>query len=255
MEGFCPLASGSKGNCLYFGTKSTKILIDAGLSAKSTIEKLAQIGVDIKEIQAILISHEHTDHIAGLKTLAFKFGIPVFANHETAKGIYETFQECPQFKIFTTGDPFSFGDLHIHPFSVQHDTPDPVAFAIHVDGLKIGICTDLGFATTLVRHHLSRCDYLFIEANHEPSMVFASSRPLVYKQRVLGRSGHLSNEACGQLLKEIAHPQLRHIHLAHLSQECNSPITALEVVRKHLLSSVDITIAPQETVGKAIFFQ
>ncbi len=254
MEGFCPLASGSKGNCIYFGTKNCKILIDAGLNAKATQKKLEEINVDIHDIQAILISHEHTDHIQGLKGLALKMKIPVLANSETAKGIYSVLKECPKFKIFTTGTSFTFEDIVVHPFSIQHDTSDPVAFTLQVDGLKIGICTDLGFATTLVRTHLKECDYLYVEANHKPSMVLASSRPMYLKQRILGRNGHLSNEACGELLKEVMHPKLRHIHLAHLSQECNTPSVALETVREKIDHSIKISIAPQETRGEEIHF-
>jgi phosphoribosyl 1,2-cyclic phosphodiesterase len=257
MKGFCPLASGSKGNCIYFGTSKTKILIDAGLSGRQTRKKLEELNVDLSEIQAILVTHEHTDHIQGLKVLALDLGIPVIANSETAKGIYHAFHECPKFKIFTTGETFTFGDIEIHPFSIQHDTADPVAFTLCVDGLKIGVCTDLGFATSSVQNNLMGCDYLYIEANHQPSMVHASSRPLIYKQRVLGRNGHLSNEDCGTLLANVFHPKLRHIHLAHLSSECNSPVTALEVVSTKLgaqSKTVEISIAPQERLGKPINF-
>src|SRR5271154_961110 len=109
MHGFCPLASGSKGNSIFIGTKRTKILIDAGLSAKATRERLAEINVDITEIDAILITHDHTDHIMGLKTLTSKYGIPILANSETAKGIVKTFHDCPKFKIFSTGESFEFG--------------------------------------------------------------------------------------------------------------------------------------------------
>lgn len=253
-EGFCPLASGSKGNCLYFGTKKTKILIDAGLSGRATEKKLAEIGVALEEIQAILISHEHTDHIQGLKTLAFRYGIPVLANSETAKGIYDVFHDCPTFKIFTTGESFRFGDIEIHPFSIQHDTADPVAFTLKVDSLKIGVCTDLGFATTLVRTHLKECDFLYVEANHEPSMVYASSRPLIYKQRVLGRNGHLSNEACASLLEDVMHEKLKHIHLAHLSQECNSPQKALSIVHERIGKTIPVSIAAQDQVSEAVWF-
>ena len=254
MEGYCPLASGSKGNCIYLGTKKTKILVDAGISGSATKRKLEQLGVGLEEIQAILISHDHSDHIIGLKTLAFRYGIPVFANAETAKGIYAALGSCPQFKIFTTGESFSFGDIDIHPFSIQHDTVDPVAFTLSTKGLKIGICTDLGFPTTLVRSHLKDCDYLMVEANHEPSMVHASSRPQIYKQRVLGRSGHLSNEACALLLSEVMGENLKHIHLAHLSEECNSEATALDVVKKKIGDRIEISIAPQNTIGKPIYF-
>jgi phosphoribosyl 1,2-cyclic phosphodiesterase len=257
MKGFCPLASGSKGNCIYLGTAHTKILIDAGLSGKAIISKLEQINVDIADIDAILVTHEHTDHIQGLKVLAYRLGIPVFANTETAKGIVESFHDCPKFKIFATGETFEFGDLEIHPFSIQHDTLDPVAFTIRTNSLKLGFCTDLGFVTSLVVNQLQDCDYLYVEANHQPSMVHASSRPMVYKQRVLSRSGHLSNESCGQLLSQVAHSNLKHVHLAHLSSECNSPEVAVQVVQGILKEkgiSLDMCVAPQEMISKSIIF-
>lgn len=257
MKGFCPLASGSKGNCIYLGTGQTKILIDAGLSAKAITTKLNQINVDIGDIDAILVTHEHGDHIQGLKVLAYRMGIPVLANTETAKGIVEYFHDCPKFKIFSTGETFEFGDLEIHPFSVLHDTLDPVAFTIRTNGLKLGFCTDLGFATSLVVNQLQGCDYLYVEANHQPSMVHASARPMVYKQRVLSRSGHLSNESCGQLLSQVAHAGLKHVHLAHLSSECNSPEVAIQVVQGILKEnglSIDMCVAPQDMISKAIAF-
>ncbi len=257
MRGFCPLASGSKGNAIFFGSSETKILIDAGLSGRATRSRLAELDVALEEIEAILITHDHSDHVQGLKTLALKYGIPVLANAETAKGIYAFLGECPTFHIFTTGETFQFKDLSIHPFSIQHDTADPVAFTIQTAGVKVGFCTDLGFVTTLVKKQLQGCDYLYIEANHEPHMVHACSRPMVYKQRVLSRNGHLSNEACAQLLEEIVHDELKHIHLAHLSQECNSPKTALDTINQKLQTlgrTIRVSIAPQEKVGDAIHF-
>jgi phosphoribosyl 1,2-cyclic phosphodiesterase len=258
MEGFCPLASGSKGNCVYLGTKNTKLLIDAGLSARTIKAKLEEINVAIEDIDAILVTHEHTDHIQGLKVLAFKLGIPVFANTETAKGIVETFHgECPKFKIFSTGETFEYGDFQIHPFSIQHDTLDPVAFTIKLDGMKMGFCTDLGFVTSLVTNQLRNCDYLYVEANHQPEMVHASSRPMIYKQRVLSRTGHLSNEACGRLLTDVAHSGLKHVHLAHLSSECNSHETALKIVRGILEDhgiNLDICVAPQDMISRPVHF-
>lgn len=257
MKGFCPLASGSKGNCIYVGSGQTKILIDAGISAKAIKSKLEEINVDIGDIDAILITHEHGDHIQGLKLLAYKMGIPVLANSETAKGIVECFHDCPKFKIFSTGETFEFGDMQIHPFSIQHDTLDPVAFTIHVNDLKLGFCADIGFVTTLVQNQLRECDYLYVEANHQPSMVHASPRPMVYKQRVLSRLGHLSNEDCGKLLSEVAHPNLKHVHLAHLSSECNTPETALSVIRNILAEkgiTLEMCVAPQHMVSKAIHF-
>ncbi len=257
MKGFCPLASGSKGNCLYLGTDNTKILIDAGLSTKMTRAKLAEINVTLEEIDAILITHDHGDHIQGLKVMAYKLGIPVLANAETAKGIVNTFGDCPKFKIFGTGESFQFGDLEIHPFSIPHDTMDPVAFTIKFDQIKLGICADLGFATALVRNQLRDCDYLYLEANHEPSMVHACARPMVYKQRVLSRTGHLSNHDCGQLLAEIAHPGLKHVYLAHLSSECNSPEMALSTIREILQGhgiQLELYVAPQHQISRPLIF-
>lgn len=257
MIGYCPLASGSKGNCIYVGTDRVKILIDAGISARAAKAKLQEIQVDIADIDAILITHEHTDHIQGLKILAYQMGIPVFANSETAKGIVDYFHDCPKFKIFSTGETFEFSGIEVHPFSIQHDTLDPVAFTLRIDGLKLGFCSDLGFVTTLVEQQLRNCDYLYIEANHQVSMVHASARPMIYKQRVLSRVGHLSNDSCGQLLSKIAHPNLKHVHLAHLSSECNTHDTALnvigEILRQHGIA-LNICIAPQEKIGKTIYF-
>lgn len=253
---FCPLASGSKGNCLYLRTDKTRILIDAGLSVKATAERLAELGVKLEEIQALLITHEHTDHIKSVAALSNRFGIPVFANSDTARGILEANGgELLPFKIFSTGESFTFADLDVHPFSVQHDTLDPVAFTIRTGNTKLGICTDLGCVTTLVRSHLKECDYLFVEANHQPSMVHASNRPMIYKQRVLSRQGHLSNEECADLIASVLHDKLKHIYLAHLSSECNHPDLALTIVRDKLKSlgmNIDVSIALQDTLSQVV---
>jgi len=257
MLGFCPLASGSKGNSVFFGTQNTRILIDAGLSAKQLTAKLAEIGIAMSEIDAILVTHEHIDHIRGVELLASRYDIPVFANADTAKAIHETSGASLRFKIFSTGETFHFGDLEIHPFSIQHDTLDPVAFTIRTHLHKAGFCTDLGFVTSLVKNHLQGCDFLYVEANHQPSMVHACNRPHTYKQRVLSRQGHLSNAECADLIGDVLHPGLKHIHLAHLSQECNSPDLALAIVRekiKLLDYEVEISIAFQETISKPVLF-
>ncbi len=257
MIGFCPLASGSKGNCIYLGTSSTKVLIDAGLSTKAIRTRLGEIGVALEDIDAILITHEHTDHIRGLEVLGCSLEIPVFANSETAKAIYSILGKCPKFKIFSTGEAFEFGDLEFRPFSIQHDAVDPVAFTVRHGGMKLGFCADLGFVTTLVAQELKECDYLYVEANHQPSMVHSSARPQVYKQRVLGRQGHLSNDECAQLLEHVCHPGLKHIHLAHLSSECNSPDLALKIIQEkldQLGSKSELSIAFQEKPSRSILF-
>jgi phosphoribosyl 1,2-cyclic phosphodiesterase len=257
MFGFCPLASGSKGNCLYIGSQTTRVLIDAGVSASVAIERLAEIGADPHTIQAILITHEHADHIKGLAVLAAKLKVPVLANAETAKGICAALGERPRFKIFTTGESFKFGDLSFHPFSIPHDTLDPVAFTVQIGSTKLGICADIGHVTSLVRKQLEKCDYLYLEANHQPSMVHASNRPNYLKQRILGKQGHLSNEDCGALLTSIFHSGLKHVHLAHLSSECNAEEVALQVVSDALISksqSVELSIAYQDRISKPIYF-
>ncbi len=255
MIGFLPLASGSKGNCIYVGSKTTRVLIDAGLSLDATFERLKEASIDPRVIQAILITHEHSDHIKGLALLASKLNVPVLANAETAKGIIAALGERPKFKIFTTGETFQFGDLSVHPFSVPHDTLDPVGFTIQIENIKLGICADLGHATSLIKKQLEFCDYLYLEANHEPSMVHSSNRPQILKQRILGRQGHLSNQDCAALLKEIMHLGLKHVHLAHLSSECNTEEVALNVVQGILKEpSVTLSIAYQDKNSQPIFF-
>jgi phosphoribosyl 1,2-cyclic phosphodiesterase len=255
MFGFCPLASGSKGNAIFFGTKSTRVLIDAGIRAKGIVERLDEIGVGIESIQAILVTHEHIDHIAGLSVLAERWGIPVFANAETAKGIVSVLGIRPKFKIFATDETFCFGDLEIHPFSIPHDTLDPVAFTIKTGGVKVGLCADLGHVTSMVRKQLEGCDYLYLEANHQVSMVHACARPQIYKTRVLGKQGHLSNEDCARLLAAIHHDGLKHVHLAHLSSECNSEVVALEMAHLALKDkATEISVAYQDRLSKPIYF-
>lgn len=255
MKGFFSLASGSKGNCIYLGTSDAKILIDAGISGKMIQKRLSEINVDLSEIDAVVITHEHLDHIQGLKVLSGKKKIPIFCNADTAKGICESLKITPQIKIFSTGESFSYKDLEFHPFSIQHDTLDPVGFTIRYGAYKLGFCTDLGFVTSLVINQLKECDYLYLEANHHPTMVHSSARPSVYKRRVLGRQGHLSNQECADLLLKILHSKLKHVHLAHLSSECNSEEIALKTIKDALGShQIDVSIAKQTEPSKKIYF-
>jgi len=254
---FRPLASGSKGNSLYLETPEVKLLIDAGLSPKQLEARLNEIGVSLSEIQAILVTHDHSDHIGGLGSISSKYQIPVFTNGETAKAIVSALDMVPRFKIFTTGEPFAFGDLEILPFTIPHDTVDPVAFTIRQGDLKLGIAADLGFGTSLVKRVLKDCHYLYLEANHEESFVHASSRPRVYKDRVLSKLGHLSNKASADILSEVAHSGLVAVHLAHLSSECNSEAKALEVVNGVLEKrgiKLNVSVAYQDKVSHEIAF-
>ncbi len=255
MKGFCPLASGSKGNALYVGTKHTKVLIDAGLSARMIKKKLEEINVDLADIDAIVITHEHSDHIRGLAILGCKMGIPVFANSDTARAIYESIGDAPKFKIFSTGETFEFGDIAFDPFSIQHDAMDPVGFILRLNSIKLGICADLGFATSLVVSKLQECDYLYLEANHQVEMVHSCPRPAIYKQRVLGRLGHLSNAQAAELLEQILHPKLKAVYLAHLSSECNVPELAKKLIQEMLQkqnAKVEVSIAHQDQISRQI---
>lgn len=255
MIGFCPLASGSKGNSIYFGSKNAKILIDAGISFNQLKLRLSQINVNIEDIEAVLITHEHVDHVYGLKLISEKLNIPVLANSDTAKGIYDNLNILPKFKIFTTSEEFEFKDMQILPFSIQHDTLDPIGFIIKTNNLKFGFCTDLGFVSSLVLKTLKDCDYLYIEANHHIPMVHSSNRSFVYKQRVLSRQGHLSNDDCLKLIEDIVHPNLKHIHLAHISSECNSKELIKSLVENLLLkknSNAKVSITYQEKISKEI---
>ena len=257
MIGFCPLGSGSTGNAIYLGTDHAKLLIDCGISFKNLKERLLDIQIGIEQIDAVLITHEHADHIKGLGMIVKKLGIPIFCNGDTAKALCQMMSERPKFKIFCTGEPFTYADIKIHPFSIQHDTVDPVAFTFEFNGIKIGVCTDLGFATKLVAMHLKGCDYIYLEANHDEEMVHASSRPLLYKQRVLSRQGHLSNLAAGELLVEVYHEKLKHVYLAHLSSECNAEEVAIGTVQNILAKNnlaLSLSVAKPHQISEAILF-
>jgi phosphoribosyl 1,2-cyclic phosphodiesterase len=230
VKRFCPLASGSKGNCTFVETAQTRLLFDAGISLKAVVDRLAELEVEPESIDGVVISHEHIDHIRSLGPLVSRYGIPLLANAETAKAIYAALGFLPAFKIFTTGERFEYKGITIHPFSVSHDAVDPVAFTLTCQGWKIGICTDLGFASAPVITALEGCTHLVLEANHEPRLVHASGRPEPLKQRILGRSGHLSNQAAGKLLAQLVHDGLEDVYLAHLSEECNHPDLALRRV-------------------------
>ena len=177
MEGFFPIASGSKGNCAYLGTKSCKLLVDLGISKQATVEALRSMNIHPEEIQGILITHEHSDHIAGLRSFIKSYKTPLICNIETARSLRHLLDLCPTFKIFTPGHSFSLEDLSIQTFNVPHDAVDPVGFIFHCFGIKIGFCTDLGWVTSWITHFLYDCDYLLIESNHDPEMVLQSSRP------------------------------------------------------------------------------
>ncbi len=235
-------------------SKETTLLIDCGISAKNLQERLSFLGVSLSEIDAVLITHEHSDHIQGLKVLG-KTTIPVFANRQTAKGIYEALKIKPKLKIFSTNESFLFRDITIFPFSVQHDTLDPVGVVLELEGKRIGICTDLGTSSSFIEKKLSLMDLLVLEANHDIRKVQESKRPLVYKRRVVSNVGHLSNEQAASLLQTLNKEKLKAVYLAHLSEECNDPDIARRVVlEKNPSLKGNLLLAYQEKVSEKISF-
>ena len=219
--GITILGSGSAGNACLLHTDEDAVLIDAGFSAREMRRRMAAAQVDETKIRGIVISHEHGDHVKGVRVLSQKLDVPVFANRPTAEVMRDKDAKLGAMIIFTAGHPFQVGTFTIEPFSIPHDAYDPCGFIVRVADWKIGIVTDLGHLNALVAFQLGECDALIVESNHDVQMVADSDRPWSLKQRVLGRHGHLSNKACADLLQTVLHPKTRHVVLAHASRDCN----------------------------------
>ena len=225
------LASGSSGNCAYLETDDTRLLIDAGLSARQIRRRLLGIGRTPENLSGILITHEHTDHTQGLGALAAKLGIPIYCNRLTKEAIELQFDSRFEFRLFTTGASFEVGDVGVDTFSVPHDAYDPVGFLLRTISGNIGFLTDLGHATRLVIERVRPSHALVLEANHDVKMLQDDTRrPWATKQRILSRHGHLSNDAAAQVAEQIVSAELRHLYLGHLSSDCNRPELAQRVV-------------------------
>ena len=225
------LASGSSGNCAYLETDDTRLLIDAGLSARQIRQRLLGIGRTPENLSGILVTHEHTDHTQGLGVLAAKLRIPVYCNRLTKEAVELQFHNSFDFRLFTTGASFEVGDVGVDTFSVPHDAYDPVGFLLRTASGNIGFLTDLGHATRLVVERVRPSHALVLEANHDVKMLQDDTRrPWATKQRILSRHGHLSNEAAAQVAEQIVSADLRHLLLGHLSSDCNRPELAQKVV-------------------------
>lgn len=231
------LGSGSKGNALVVHDGEDAILIDAGFSAKMLLEKLQEVKIDPSMLRGILVTHEHNDHIKGLCTLSNKFSLPIFMTADTAQMVYLKNNKLQHVKVFISGNSFKIANFWIKSFSISHDAVDPVGFILQKEQIRLGVATDLGVATQLVKKDLSACDALFIESNHDIDLLYHSERPLALKQRILGNRGHLSNIASMQLLSEIIHPKTRRIILGHISQDCNQ-YQLVEHCLNHCLSGI-----------------
>ncbi len=231
----CILASGSSGNSIYVASGKTRILIDAGLSAKQVAIRLDQIGVAPESISGICISHEHGDHVAGIRVLQKRHRIPVYANAGTRNGIMrQPKADEIAVKVFQTGSTFEIGDISIEPFSVPHDAYEPVGFRLQTAGTAVGIVTDLGMGTALIRDKLKGCRAIIMESNHDEDLLREAPRPWPLKQRIRSRQGHLSNTDAARLIADCATDELEHVFLAHLSSDCNTPDTAMRTVASQL---------------------
>ena len=227
------LASGSRGNCALVASSSTRILVDAGLSGRETFKRLKGLGERVEEISAILITHEHSDHVAGLQRLATKLGIPVFltegTHHAWNRAVRDEegkIPELPKSEHFAAGRSFRVGDIEVSPFTIPHDAADPVGFTFRAEGIKIGFATDLGYMPASVRNHLRGCNVLLMESNHDVEMLRSGPYPWSVKQRVMSRVGHLSNDSLAEFFSNDYDGIAEYVILAHLSEQNNHPEVA-----------------------------
>ncbi len=229
------LGSGSAGNCAYLETNETRVLIDAGFSLRQIRQRLALIGRAPENLTGILITHEHSDHVQGVQALSTKLQVPVYCNRPTQEAIQYQVQSTLDCRLFSTGASFELGDIMVETFTIPHDAQDPVGFLLQTPDGNVGFLTDLGHATRLVLERVRKANVLVLEANHDIKMLQdCPHRPWSLKQRILGRHGHLSNDAAADVAEEIVSAELRHVYLGHLSRECNQPELAHRVVHERL---------------------
>lgn len=250
---FCPLRSGSSGNVSFLSAGSTRLLIDAGHACRTLEQLLSSIGESAANLDGIIISHEHSDHIKGAGTLSQRYDLPIYANGAT----WAAMQSKPGFasvddrnrRVFVTGEDFYIGDVNVQPFLIPHDAAEPVGFACEYKGKRIVTATDLGHLSCAWTDQLNGADLVLIEANHDPDMLRACAYPSWLKKRILGNRGHLSNGDCADLLRRLTAAGLRHCVLGHMSAEANTPDLALLSVKSALTPSVRVDLAYRDHTG------
>jgi phosphoribosyl 1,2-cyclic phosphodiesterase len=235
------LASGSRGNSAIVASVSTRILVDAGISCREIFKRMKAAGDGPHSLSAILITHEHSDHVYGLATLAKKLNIPIFmtgATHQAwARAVRDEKGERPQvarLEIFDAGRSFQIGNIQVTPFTIPHDAADPVGFTFSAEGTKIGFATDLGYVPVSVRVHLRGCDVLVMESNHDVEMLRVGPYPWSVKQRVMSRVGHLSNDSLAEFFAGDYDGGAAYVVLAHLSEQNNHPELARRAAEQAL---------------------
>lgn len=231
---FCVLGSGSKGNCTYIESGDTAILIDAGFSGREIERRLAAVGADPGRLDAILITHEHGDHLRGVGVLSRRYRLPVYANPATFRAAGRDLDNLTAYREFEAGSSFTCRGLTIHPFSVSHDAADPVGFLMGDGRRSFGYCTDTGVVSRLMAHRLAGCAALVLESNHDPEMLRTGPYPASLQQRVRSKTGHLANQTAADFLADLLHDRLEHVVLAHISETNNRPHLVKESVARVL---------------------
>lgn len=229
---FCPLASGSDGNSIYAGTEHTHILVDAGLSGKKIEEGLRQLSLAGSSIEALLITHEHVDHIKGAGILSRRYDIPIFATQgtwEAMEGQIGTIAE-KNIRFIYKEEPCVINDICVVPFEIPHDAAEPVGYCLYAQNHKLTIATDLGHITDTIKENIKDAEVLLLESNHDEEMLLTGPYPQYLKKRIAGSHGHISNTAAGNVLAEMISSKLHHVYLGHLSGENNIPDLAYQTV-------------------------
>ena len=250
----CSLGSGSSGNATYISDGTTSVLLDGGFSGIEIEKRMKSLGLLTENLKAIVVTHEHSDHIKGVGILSRRYNLPVYISKKTHMAASDKLGKLENVCYFKCGSEFNIDGLQLHPFPISHDAADPAGFTIRKNGTKLGIATDLGIVTALVKEHLKGSSFVLIEANHDPDMLIKGPYPWHLKQRIKGRCGHLSNEDSKKLLKAILHKKLDHVILGHLSMENNMPEKALSVVGEALSGTkAKLSLAVQNKCGKMIY--
>lgn len=231
MARFCSLVSGSSGNALYLEYKNTKILIDCGISCTKICEALKSVEVNPAEIDAVLVTHEHSDHISGIRVFTNKFGCPVYSGERTLEKI-----TCCDSKPVTAGKFFEVGDISVIPFDIPHDAAQPFGYSFMLGGIKLSVATDMGKIDAQVAETIRGSEFVFIEANHDTEMLLTGPYPYYLKERIKGSEGHLSNDQCASLVAALARTGTTKIILGHLSNTNNTHQLALQTVTDTLES-------------------
>ena len=248
MLEICAIASGSNGNCYYIGNSEASILIDAGISRKQIFMRFEQTNLNINNIKAIFISHEHCDHYCGVRVLSKKIGVPVYMTEKTLKNGWKHHRPS-NVLFFNPGDIVPIGDFSVHTFFKNHDATEPCSFRVEYKGINVGVFTDIGIACDNVINHLSQCQAIFLESNYDEKMLWSGSYPSYIKERIASKYGHLSNEQAMKLLEEHHNPKLQLVLLSHLSEENNRPEIAMQTFER-LKSKFDIQLTNRYSAGE-----